>query len=732
MIGTINIKTRPLKIAFLVDPKSSTQVKKAIQLSSTLWGGSFFPIIQLYKIMPATWKDGTIKAPLAKDVILGYLDAFDPDILIQLSKSVPKYIVDSGLKIIKSNEIWDNINEDFNLIPSYGLGIYEILDDIFEQDFKYKMKYPMKIAFPELPRKYSLFWSSFFGEILPEVIPNLKKHYYGPLEIETPKFEIKNLNKMLKNNILFPRRITLHKINNNSHTRFGRDACIYFMDANKVEDIVDYWNLRAMGRVVMPVAKQMKSEPVIKKIVINFLKMYRRPWKHNPTVCDRASIIRSRNCTMEEVENFAKTIKIKPDSNDLSKDSFYVLQHWYPRVWDEWARDKDGAIPDNIYGSQEESFDVADLKNNIRFTTLLPDFADKYSYHGNPRCANEVIFSFYGADEYIAEVFPKSSAKNFIREISGLMALRGNWRVGNNGLVRLVEDNSNETINIPLSENIVIAWLKDLGWEPKLSSSGKLAKQIHKQLNGYLSTLKNEKLLNIFEHMNGGSVNIAGSPKANNKINQEREMPIGEIKRRLSDKTRGDKLHNYLVEKGVFKLGIRIKCPYCSRKSWFELEKISNNFLCQLCLNDFSAIGNLENSIWCYKTVGPFSIPNYAEGAYAVLLALDFFNEYKMTTMRITPLLSFSAITADKENIEADFAAFWQDSVYGQKKDGLLFSECKTYGMFEKKDFTRMRYLAKTFPGAILVFSTLRKSLTRNEIIELKKITKSGRKYWKS
>jgi hypothetical protein len=42
-----------------------------------------------------------------------------------------------------------------------------------------------------------------------------------------------------------------------------------------------------------------------------------------------------------------------------------------------------------------------------------------------------------------------------------------------------------------------------------------------------------------------------------------------------------------------------------------------------------------------------------------------------------------------------------------------------------------MRYLAKTFPGAVLVFSTLRKSLTPQEISNITRIAKQGRKYWK-
>jgi hypothetical protein len=43
-----------------------------------------------------------------------------------------------------------------------------------------------------------------------------------------------------------------------------------------------------------------------------------------------------------------------------------------------------------------------------------------------------------------------------------------------------------------------------------------------------------------------------------------------------------------------------------------------------------------------------------------------------------------------------------------------------------------MRYLAKMFPGAVLVFSTLRESLSSTEIAEIGKIAKAGRKHWKA
>lgn len=75
---------------------------------------------------------------------------------------------------------------------------------------------------------------------------------------------------------------------------------------------------------------------------------------------------------------------------------------------------------------------------------------------------------------------------------------------------------------------------------------------------------------------------------------------------------------------------------------------------------------------------------------------------------------------------------FWRDGSYGDDTAGILFGECKSYGPFKPKDFQRMRYLAEMFPGAILVFSTLRESLTKEEIAALKRLTKFGRKYWKA
>ena len=195
MLGTIDIKSRPLKLAYLVDPRNTKQVREAIRLSSSLWGGDHFPIIPLHKRMPATWGEKPLKPPSSKSVILGYLEAYDPDVLVQFSQAVPNYITDIGLRIVKPEEIWTNLNRDEYLSPKFGLGIFELLNDIFEEYFKFKIKYPVEVILPKTPKSLSLFWASWLGEIHPKLLPKLKKHYFKPLDTKTPEASIKSLKK---------------------------------------------------------------------------------------------------------------------------------------------------------------------------------------------------------------------------------------------------------------------------------------------------------------------------------------------------------------------------------------------------------------------------------------------------------------------------------------------------------------------------------------------------------
>jgi hypothetical protein len=208
--GNVTIKIRPLRLALLVDPENLEQTRDAIRLASSLWGGAYFPIIALYKRMPKTWREGPIKAPHARDVVLGYIDAFDPDILVQFSRDVPQYVRDREIKTIRPDEVWRILEENRGLSPNFGIGLPDILTDVFEQFFKYKAKYPVRVFMPVLPKKHTLFWASVFGELPQKLLPHIKRGYYEALEIEDLEVKPEEILHLLKGNNVFPRRLTQH------------------------------------------------------------------------------------------------------------------------------------------------------------------------------------------------------------------------------------------------------------------------------------------------------------------------------------------------------------------------------------------------------------------------------------------------------------------------------------------------------------------------------------------
>jgi len=251
MIGSVEIKTRPLRLAYLVDPGNAAQVREAIRLASTLWGGIYCPIIPLYRRTPANWLEKPFKPPPAEKVIRGYLEALDPDVLVQLSVKVPDYMTSGGLEIVKGEDIWSVLDEDRTRSPRYGLGIFELLGETFREHFRYKAKYPMRVILPTIPRRLPLFWAAVFGEVPARLTPILDAEFREPLGITDVAFTPDDVGRLMSRDTLFPSRITRLGLTRNRRSGFGRKARVFFLDASKVEDVVDFWNLR-LARAFWP------------------------------------------------------------------------------------------------------------------------------------------------------------------------------------------------------------------------------------------------------------------------------------------------------------------------------------------------------------------------------------------------------------------------------------------------------------------------------------------------
>jgi hypothetical protein len=133
-----------------------------------------------------------------------------------------------------------------------------------------------------------------------------------------------------------------------------------------------------------------------------------------------------------------------------------------------------------------------------------------------------------------------------------------------------------------------------------LSPPGRVAKQIYAVFEGHLTPLIQPRLLELFEYMNGGDTKKSFLPPdaptpepADNAFYHERDLDVGHVKTVLKDVGSPDLL-DWLLKRKVFRLGLRVQCPRCTRNFWSTLDTLSDELTCPKCLVRFSAAGHID------------------------------------------------------------------------------------------------------------------------------------------
>jgi len=713
--GTITIRLRPIKLALLVDPADKTALMEAIEINTFLWGGAFNPIIPIFKRRPKVWQDRPFRDLNSKKILAGYLDAYDPDYVVPLGKC-SNYSLDVGNRqVISSAEILANFEKDG--IPEYGIGLFEILQYFIDRELKFVRKEPLDVCLPDFRTPFRLFIASVFGSLPPKINRIFYTNFANALGAQKHSRSILDYSEFIHAKKLFLRRISSLYLEPIRSRSWRRGQCVFLLDATIPSDIIDYWNLRAVGWNVIPVPKQASESEKTIQLVLDFIENNYIPYRHNPEMFYNTTLLKSRSVTEDELREFAKSLKIESPENPVK--SKIIQQSWYPRIWDDWARDKDDVECCDLEADKIE-YSLSDYQDMINFKTLDPEFISRFGGHGKPRFANEIELHFYGAKELVAEVIPEGD-RNLVRAIGGLHSTQ--WRFSKKGMVYLSTHSDWPVhISLPKAENVFSEWLKSKKWKTELSDKGYIAKQMLKQLGGTwgISTIANEGVIKLLDDV--------GEGKTMKKDAFRRE--ISKIANQMRFPEDPHVILQRLLCVKMFRLGIELQCPICKQHSWYSMKEADYEIQCPKCLERFPIPSHSPEEIeWSYRTFGPFSLPKRAYGVYTVLLTLRFFSQ--PTLEATTPIMSFLA-EKDGIRIEADLGLFYQWTRFGNTKTELIFSECKTYNHFDKKDANRMRILGEQFPGAFLVFATLNKTLTEKEKRLLRPVVNRGRRYWKA
>jgi hypothetical protein len=705
---SLNRKVRPLRFAFLVDPADRSQLLRAIQINTLLWGGRFNPLVPAYHRTPQSWAEKPFRVPSAKAILDGYLRAFDPDFVVDMTGrgiSPEGYETEQyrEKRILQPNDLL-NIADPDNPIH-YGADVLELYDHLYSKEFRFQRRHAPRVVLPETSDStMELFVSACFGSFpTQEELGAFRRDYLEAFEAEVVPIDPTKFEEVIPSSVATPLRIGSAFLQHGPRGLGSDSATLYYLDASNGLDILDYWNLRAAGWSVLPVPKQWS--PQLLQLATNFVKRNYVPYHHNPNMLHDTTLQKARSLADDEAMQFAKSL-------DLENRLALSVRTWYPRIWDDWARRKDFVIPAEIH-SDDDNVEVQSSGDRITFSDKKPEFADRWGMHSNARWANVLVITHYGMDD-LADVIP-AGLPDIGRSIgSGV----DNIRAGREGLVLLCRFADAQHQWKPLlSLSVFEAWARQHELQLSLSAAGKVAQQLIQQIDGIWGAwaFADIEILRLIDRMARGAT-----------------ISVNEMSSRLSNSTigrrRGSGYLDYFVERKLLRLGAEIQCDHCHQRTWYALGALKEDLQCEKCLNAYPfPAGQPPVNPWRYKAAGALGIADYCQGAYCVLLAIRLLARTMHASTTMIP--SFILKSKDKSELEADFGLFYRSNAWFDREPYLMFAECKMFERFEAKDVRRMRELGNRFPGAVLIFCTLNDKLSDTEKRLFRPLAKRGRKY---
>lgn len=137
----------------------------------------------------------------------------------------------------------------------------------------------------------------------------------------------------------------------------------------------------------------------------------------------------------------------------------------------------------------------------------------------------------------------------------------------------------------------------------------------------------------------------------------------------------------YLVRRGVFRVGLTLKCPNCELDFWIPLDAARTGVECELCGFAFQSTPQLKDRDWRYRRSGLFGREDYQEGSIPVALTLQ---QLHTTFFGVSPGWIGYATAMELEPNGAAISPCETDfAVLLQEPDGtviLVIGECKTRG----------------------------------------------------
>ncbi len=729
----VSIRLRPVRFAFLVRPNDKAEVQRIFEINTCLWGGMYNPIIPYFERTPNWWSRDGRNFQKPQQIMEGYLNFFEPDFIVETEKGL-------GKKLNLPDDVVVNINS-FRFDESYpgykevrGLNVFGIYKELYQKEFKFvrRHKHGIILVQPK-EHRFKLFTSCVFGSFpRKKSLTYIKGCYQDAFDPEKITLDSSQLKEIY--NRPYGSSLGLGCENIDVSYSDQTDPTVFILDVPQPKDLIDLWNLRTFKREILAIPVQWFE--TLSEFCKEFAIKNHRPLPGNQHgVMIDTTFLFSRSLTKEKIDTIQPALRVK-------QKGAVVFQSWYPPFWEKkpdiiWSPSR--AVLTASESKQEVTTD--DDNGGFKFNNLSPDFVDRYT---SSSCWANVIHLKEEIDKNeIATVFPASLRNPSFPNLSF-----DNKRILSNteGLITYQNHkNRHEYWNVLDGTSAFIKWFKTQNVNTEISTAGKTLLQVMKSLQGFwgVRCISHPK---IIDRLNSMACKLS---KSTESIGQQQKEYLGRtvkftaLKDEIHKIGKNDittefwkkKVLESLIKYNVIKLGLEVKCSVCDHRNWYSLGSLKYELVCENCLKTFSfPQDNPSNQIvnWCYRVVGPFAKPDYAQGAYASALALRFFNDLdRGFSCSLSWCTSLELTLESGQKSEADFLLWYQrnriiENDYGVE---LVFGESKSFAKnsFEEKDLMRLRNLAQKFPGSILVCATMKNKLDDDEKKRIAKTALWGR-----
>jgi hypothetical protein len=713
-------------------------IRRIMQLSTCLWGGIYNPIIPVCSTIPDAWNTRHFRDPSGLQIAKGYLDFFEPDVFVEAKSGLADQLglanakLDFGReRVLPLDVFFAPYNDHVPGVP-FGLGIFNLYKDLYEREFKFVARHEHRIALFDSgsPEDDAFIEAAFGGFPKSGPLEVLSQSYADAFDPEKLAPIAGNWVKVVKERFRFPLHFTTHGISRDPDGQ--SDLRFFVVDPVSAPDLLDLWNIRQFYPHIFPVNVRWMKE--CRDFLTEFIKANYRPIPGNPygTMID-TTVQFGRSIPEED----ARAVAEEAGLTELPPGA-WGFNFGYDPIW-RAARDDFVRQPCRARVSVK-SIDLALTVSRegdehvVRFPALSPDFASPYG-NSSARWVNVLKFRRYGTGETLALTLPS----NFTGKPLSRWRFGGFTIVSREGFVLPQEFNNNsEYLRLMTGRQAVIDWLGRNGVTATPSDPGQIADQVLDALGGLWGAgliadrdtleLLDRMAKSVRKHADG---TVEEFPDRTADVKKWKEL----VERRANSSFARHLSLDSFIKANVLRLGISIQCPNCMKNNWCGLGSLREQVTCERCLKNFDfPQGSLDfkHTPWQYRVVGPFSVPNYASGAYSTALALRVFARTLETGFRNLTYSTGLDFKIENENpFEVDFTLWYQrgSTIDRDEEPSLVFGEAKSFAAeaFKNEDIARMKKLAEKFPGAFLVFATLKNDLAVSERNCIAALAKWGR-----